>query len=364
MSNATLKRLFRVLPQSPPADFEWPPNAQEQAPDIQAPYITETEQSVPWCVKDRPTDEEPARFANETVDSGLNAPCADFTWPPSPEELAEFRIIEAVNSDAVCEGTDVEKREPLLKSGVPAPLATSAIAAWVPTQLPAAVTDYASSEPLNPARDSSLAETVPAPPDANEPEYTCIDGSTPSGYVDSGLKEPYANFTWPPSPEDLAQYRIIEAVNSDAVCDGTDVEKREPLLKSSVPAPLTTSAISAWVPTQLPAAVTDATWRRPADARFAKARDASSEPLDPGRDSSLAETVPNPSDADDPEYTRSDDSMRSGHAVVHNDPALEGNRPAGWAAEIARLQELIEGLTEKFECRIANVVHTERQPRN
>jgi hypothetical protein len=260
MSKATLKRHFCVLPQEPQADFEWPPNSREQAPEVQLPDITETEQHVQWCFKERPTDEEPARFAFETVDPGLKESCADLTWPPSPEELAQCRIIEVVNAGAVSNRPDVETGEPLLKPGVPAPLATS----WVSTQLPTVVTDA----------------TYPGPSD--------------SGYRDRGFNEPCADFTWPPSPEELARYRVIDTESSEL--------------------------------------------------------------LDPERDSSLAETVPTPSDADHPLYTCIDDSTPSGYALAHSDPSLEGK--ADWAAEIARLQQLIEALTEKFDWRITNVVHT------
>jgi hypothetical protein len=258
MSNATLKRHFCVLPQEPQPDFEWPPSSREQAPHMQLPDITGTEQHVQWCFKDRSTDEEPAQFAVETVDGGLKESCADFTWPPSPEELAQCRIIEV---GEVADWTDVNAREPMLKPGVPAPLATS----WVSTQLPAVVTDA-----MYPRSSDCGIED------------------------DRGSNEPSADFTWPPSSEELARYRVIDTESSGL--------------------------------------------------------------LDPERDRSLAETVPTPSDADHPLYTCIDDSTPSGYAIAHNDPSLEGK--ADWAAEIARLQQLIEALTEKFEWRITNDVHT------
>ena len=42
-------------------------------------------------------------------------------------------------------------------------------------------------------------------------------------------------------------------------------------------------------------------------------------------------------------------------AVAQNETALDGTSPGEWVAEIARLQELIEGLTQKLEWRVKPV---------
>lgn len=52
--------------------------------------------------------------------------------------------------------------------------------------------------------------------------------------------------------------------------------------------------------------------------------------------------------------TSATDSITSDLAVAKHEPARDETSGAGWAAEIAQLQELLEALTEKVEWRVAN----------
>ena len=64
-------------------------------------------------------------------------------------------------------------------------------------------------------------------------------------------------------------------------------------------------------------------------------------------DGPLNDVGPTRLDAEDPSTSRV--------AVAQNETALDGTSPGEWVAEIARLQELIEGLTQKLEWRIKSV---------
>jgi hypothetical protein len=180
----------------------------------------------------------------------------------------------------------------------------------------------------------------------------------------SAVEKPHPDCNWPPTDEEPADGGI-EAFQSETVFDGTGVKTAEPLVARAATAPAATSAVPPGTPTQLPtAAIRHETSRMPADRGRAMARDeqaamfnghapeaspdASSEPWEAW----FADEVATPSEAEHPEYAGMDAS--SDIAVAQNETALDETSAGDWAAEIARLQALIEGLTEKVEWRITN----------
>jgi hypothetical protein len=85
----------------------------------------------------------------------------------------------------------------------------------------------------------------------------------------------------------------------------------------------------------------DASWK-PADAGQAVA----------GDDEAVMGAVPTPSEADEPEYVGDSISVI---AVARSEAAFDGTATGDWAADFARLQAVLEQVSEKIEWRIASV---------
>jgi hypothetical protein len=143
--------------------------------------------------------------------------------------------------------------------------------------------------------------------------------------VQNAFDKPHADFNRPPPDEELGAHGI-DAVQSEAAFDEIGVRTAEPSV----------------APPSLPA---------------------SSEPQYDLSDGPQRDEGPTPSDADDSTHSGVWCSRMSAIAGAQSDTALDGTWAREWTAEIARLQALIEELTEPLEWRITNVTAYERRPK-
>lgn len=125
----------------------------------------------------------------------------------------------------------------------------------------------------------------------------------------------------------MAQYRI-GTLESETAFDEPGVKTAEPSVAADSLAPHATSAVPPETPAQLPTpAIAQDSSPIPADPGRATA---------PGREAAMFDRAePSPPASSEPQYA-----------------ALEGTSAGKMAAEIAHLQALIDGLTQKVEWRI------------
>ena len=163
----------------------------------------------------------------------------------------------------------------------------------------------------------------------------------PKRSLSASSTKPDAAINWPPTDEELAEYR-------KTVFDAIGVTTGEPPVALASPALHAASVAPSEALAQLPAG---AIAQEPSPP-------SSSELRYPEFDCPLGAEGPTWSDAEDPTQSGTEDPSLSRIAVAQSKIALGGTSPGEWAAEIARLQALIEGLTQKVEWRITTV--TER----
>ena len=178
-------------------------------------------------------------------------------------------------------------------------------------------------------------------------------------------KEPRARFNWPPTEDELAQYGV-EGPQRDPEFTEARFEAGEPVVGDVSPAietvglfPSETSA------PPLPALPPEASsppssWEfavDPPPALFTLSepepfRGVSFPPPESWTPGDRAQTL---SDGEDSEDFRSDASPAAGIVVSPRASAVDSSGTDDFTGEIARLQELIEALTQKIEWRIPNV---------
>jgi hypothetical protein len=146
------------------------------------------------------------------------------------------------------------------------------------------------------------------------------------------------DFNWPPAEDELERCANNPAESLTGF-DETSLGSVDPSLAPTKEEPHTTSVV-------LPEAATElfGRWNTPT-------------PSDTGevtacvRESAWFDVGPTRSAAEERPPSSIEDSTTSAMAGVRSVPASDGTRPSEWAAEIARLQALIEGLTQKVEWR-------------
>jgi hypothetical protein len=179
-------------------------------------------------------------------------------------------------------------------------------------------------------------------------------------------KEPRARFNWPPTEDELAQYGV-EGPQTDPEFTEAGFEAGEPVV-GDVPPALETVGVfpSETSAPPLPAFPADAlspppsSWEfdvDPPSALFTLSepepfRSASFPPAESWTPGDRAQTL---SDGEDSEDFRSDAPPASGIVVSPGATAVDLSGADDFAGEIARVQELIEALTQKIEWRIPNV---------
>jgi len=151
----------------------------------------------------------------------------------------------------------------------------------------------------------------------------------PKRPLSSSSTKPHGDFNWPPTDEELAQCFVT--LQSETAPDGTGAKTAEPL---------------------------EAPISRALDATFVIPSETLAQPADPAivGETALMQADPGRSDEADPKHFYIEDSMMSGSAVAQTENALAETSTGEMAAEIAHLQALIEGLTQKVEWRITNVI--------
>ena len=160
----------------------------------------------------------------------------------------------------------------------------------------------------------------------------------------------------------MAQYRI-GTLESETAFNEKGVKTAEPLVAAASLPPRATAAVPPEMPAQVPSpAIARDSLPMPADPGPATARAreaamfdraepsplASSEPQCAAPDCPPGDGGPTRSDAEDPNPSGIEDST----IVAQSDTALDGTSAGERAAEIAHLQALIDGLTQKVEWRI------------
>ena len=132
----------------------------------------------------------------------------------------------------------------------------------------------------------------------------------------SAVEKPHPDVNPPPTDEELTEGGIA-TVQGQTVFSGAAAKRAEPFVAGATLAADATSAVP----------------------------DASSELWDARFDRPPGTEVPTPPEAEHPEYAGTDGSPEI--AVAPNETAIDETSAGDWAAEIARLQALIEGLTEQ-----------------
>jgi hypothetical protein len=162
----------------------------------------------------------------------------------------------------------------------------------------------------------------------------------------------HSAFTWPPADEELSPY-TVRALPREAELSGTDITTAEPLVAPASLAVQAPSVVPRETQANLPAAaigqkVPDA------DGPVRVTMPASSEPRDATLDWRPVGDALTRSEGQNPKPSGIEDST-SGNAVGQSEPALHGTSGGETAteiahlhAEIAHVQALIEGLTQKF----------------
>ena len=179
-------------------------------------------------------------------------------------------------------------------------------------------------------------------------------------------KEPRARFNWPPTDDELAQYGV-EGPPRDPEFTDAGLEAGEPVVGDDSPAPATIGLFPSetWEP-QLSALPPEASSPQ-FDSELAGDPPAALFTLpepEPFRAASLSapeswtsgDRVLTPSDGEGVEDSRSAAPSASGIALSPGATAVDSPGTDDFAGEIAQLQALIEGLTQKIEWRIPNVI--------
>jgi hypothetical protein len=165
-----------------------------------------------------------------------------------------------------------------------------------------------------------------------------------------------SEFNWPPTDDELASSGIDSTPSAHERLRAyfnwpPDEQAEQPALPTETAPPVDERAPQSgfsWPPPEEPAPAPNLTWPPPAEP---SGPEVTFEPALDVVDAQPEDEVPAPPPLDAAEPVVQTDSSASGIMAVDADAEFEETLSDQWAVEIARLQTLLDGLTEKLEWR-------------